>query len=191
MGCAFPILCFQSLCLLYHHHTVHFTRYWMPMIGCWQKVTFTRRLIGDSGKRTSRLPFPKGISTCAVWMNWSLCGLRKLTDSVFLWADRYLRVTGKRKIERDLPKSQSIFVRVAWLCLIGFCFLADTHGLTPVVLCQFLIAYMSTVSFRRRPLLSENTRCLTAKAGPSDGEMGRAGEPDMERWSCRAVGIKN
>jgi hypothetical protein len=84
VGCAFPILCFQSLCLLYHHHTVHFTRCWMPMIGCWQKVTFTRRLTGDSGKRTSRLPFPKGISTRAVWMNWSLCGPRKLTDGVFL-----------------------------------------------------------------------------------------------------------
>lgn len=43
-----------------------------------------RRLTGDSGKRTSRLPFPKGISTRAVWMNWSLCGPRKLTDGVFL-----------------------------------------------------------------------------------------------------------
>jgi hypothetical protein len=35
-----------------------------------------------SGKRISRLPFPNGICTCAVWMNRLVCGLRKLRDSV-------------------------------------------------------------------------------------------------------------
>lgn len=35
--------------------------------------------------------------------------------------------------------------------------------------------------FRRRSLLSENTRHLTAKEKPSDGEMGGTGEPEMEK----------
>jgi len=40
-----------------------------------QKASYTRRLTGVSGQRVSRLPFPNGICTCAVWMNRLVSGI--------------------------------------------------------------------------------------------------------------------